>query len=822
MIGKRKMLAKFFAAAFACAASSAGRAGEVVTNCWKGGNSTGGGWATAANWSAGVPVKGQVVKIDGGASVEMSNDDYATAKLASAFDIQDEGSTLYLPQAATAANTFAPVNLGEGTRLFIQGGKNTTINGLSGHGVVTNAFNTERILTIGVKGDTTLYEFAGRIDGKIGINSTGRLRLTGVESATSSRLVVLRNSDTHNGAPVCGTLDIMRFGTSGDSCSSIGKPPASSTGSVDIRYSGWLTYFGVGETTDRYFAFRYLKDGARAYPNTLDAGPNGGVTFTGTFELAKESGYAARMVLTGSNTSECVLAGPFKDGGDGTTHITKRGSGVWRFADNASRNNRNGFAVEEGTLRFDSIAEKGSVCSLGLATKLQKPYQGTYTADNDEDYAYLLGGATTNVVFEFTGSRYDGVTTRPIALKGKGGRLKSSSSSDCGGISFSGVSALEEGDAVKTLYLSGKNVAGQLGNVSDGKGRLGITKEDFGTWTLFGNQTFSGPLNVEAGKLIVARQRPYTWFKFIVRGVTGEVFYFNEIGLFDANGNRQNLGLKAVYDESLTLGAYGNNKLDWHELGFGEATIGTKSLIYYYAQDNLKMDCLFDGNVETCWRTAKTATSGIPNWDGNWVPIVMRLADGANEVSGCDVVSWSTQSITAFSLEGSCDGTTWVNLLEKRQGEFDYSKTKKWLSDLSAFPSADGKHIPAEGWRFVGHEPAAGSQLQNVSAVNVAPGATLKAVGQVALNCLTIDAARGNGVVDGFDFAEEGTLQVVSGSAGLRQFTAPLLLANLPEGALARLKKWKVAVNGVRTAASVSYADGVVTVTRPGGVIVLR
>ena len=142
MIGKRKMLAKFFAAAFACAASSAGRAGEVVTNCWKGGNSTGGGWATAANWSAGVPVKGQVVKIDGGASVEMSNDDYATAKLASAFDIQDEGSTLYLPQAATAANAFAPVNLGEGTRLCIQGGKNTTINGLSGHGVVTNAFNT--------------------------------------------------------------------------------------------------------------------------------------------------------------------------------------------------------------------------------------------------------------------------------------------------------------------------------------------------------------------------------------------------------------------------------------------------------------------------------------------------------------------------------------------------------------------------------------------------------------------------------------------------------------------------------------------------------
>ena len=171
--------------------------GDVATNVWQGGNSTGGGWATAANWSLGVPVKGQVVKIDGGAKVEMSNEDLTTAKLAAGFDVQGEGSTLYFPQNATAVNTFAPVNLGDETRLFIQGLKNTTINGLSGSGTVTNAFSTERILTVGVAGDTTLYEFSGRIDGIIAVNSTGRLRLTGTESTTPSRLVVLRNKDTY-------------------------------------------------------------------------------------------------------------------------------------------------------------------------------------------------------------------------------------------------------------------------------------------------------------------------------------------------------------------------------------------------------------------------------------------------------------------------------------------------------------------------------------------------------------------------------------------------------------------------------------------------
>ncbi len=798
--------------------------GDVATNVWQGGNSTGGGWATAANWSLGVPVKGQVVKIDGGAKVEMSNEDLTTAKLAAGFDIQGEGSTLYFPQNATAANTFAPVNLGNGTRLFIQGNKNTTINGLSGSGTVTNAASSMLVLTIGVAGNTTLYEFSGRIDGKIGLNVTGRVRLTGTDSTTPDRLVVLRNSDKHDGAPVCGTLDIMSFGKGGDESSSIGKPPAagSTAGSVDIRYSGWLTYFGQGEITDRNFAFRYLIDGARAYPNTLDAGPNGGVTFTGKFELTKDTqgDYASRMVLTGSNTAECVLAGAFTDGGVGATHITKRGSGVWRFADNAARNNRGGFAVEEGTLKFDSIAEKGKVCSLGLATKLQKPYQGTYTDDNDVDYAYLLGGETTNVVFEFTGSRYDTVSTRPIALKGMGARLKSSATKNGLGLSFSGVSALAEGEAVKTLYLSGKDTASQLGEVSDGKGKVGITKEDSGTWTLFGNQTFSGPLNVESGTLVVAEARPYTWFRFTVKGVTGEVFYLNEIGLFDADGERQNLGMRAVYADGLALGDYRSNAFDYHTLGLGEVTVATNKTIFYHATSTIAN--LFDGNVEACWRTAKTTKSGLPSWTANWVPIVFRLSDDAKEVCSCDIVSWSSQSVTAFSLEGSVDGKTWVNLLDKEAGSFDYTKTKKWLSTLTTFPTADGKHIPAEGWRFTGHEPAAESQLENVSAVNVAPGATLKAVGAVTLNMLTLDAVRGNGTIDGFDFAKTGVVDVLSADSSEREIRASITFLNCPEGALKRLEGWRVTFDGVRNGATISVVDDVVTVRRPGTVVVVR
>ena len=50
-------------------------------------------------------------------------------------------------------------------------------------------------------------------------------------------------------------------------------------------------------------------------------------------------------------------------------------------------------AVEEGVLRFTSIADTNVVCSLGLATMLQSAYTGAYNPSKNVDYAYLLCGA---------------------------------------------------------------------------------------------------------------------------------------------------------------------------------------------------------------------------------------------------------------------------------------------------------------------------------------------------------------------------------------------------------------------------------------------
>ena len=829
MAKMRSVLFRSLVVVVVCCATANAVADAVVTNLWIGGNSEGGGWATAGNWSEGVPTSEQVVAFRNGDSVEISSDDLATALSVAGIDLDGAGTTLYLQQAATAMNTYPPVNIAAGSVLYVQRDANTKLKQLCGAGLVTNVTTTSRTLFIGTKGSRLVSDFSGRIGGEMAVYINSYARLTGTESTSTGVFVVYRDKDSEGGAPVFGTAEIVKFGSKGETSSSIGKPFSTlNNPSISIRYSGWLTYIGEGETTDRFVNFRYQTQGEHGYPNTLDAGAHGGLRFTGMFSSTHEGDRSFTIALTGSNAVPSVVACPWSEGGNGTGFIIKRGTGTWRFADNAARNNRNGFAVEEGTLQFDSIAETNVVCSLGLATMLQKPYIGTYTEANNVDYAYLLGGNTTNVVFEYTGSNYCMATTRPIALKGSGAWLRSSSPTATGGLSFSGVSAQAEGQAVKTLWLDGTNTLSCVGEISDGAGKVGVTKTGTGTWTLLGNQTFSGPLAVEEGTLLVARKRKYTWFRFSVRGVVfpssnKDIFYINEFGLFNSAGERQNLGLEAISSGTGRV----KNSIDYMTLLPGQATIGNSNETYWWPENYRNLNGLFDGEGSgKYWRTAYYGFSISWADESTHIPVVMRLPAGADEVSSCDVVLYSSsQSLTAFSVDGSVDGIVWKNLLNKREADEDFSHatTGKWLSDDSAYPTEGDTHIPAESWRFVGHDGGDNcSVLENVSAVNVASGATFRASDDIVLHRLTIDAANGNGTIDGFDFAESGVVDVVNMPSGAGSSVSAITLANLPEGALARLNGWRVSINGRATGSTVSFDGSTATVTRPGCMILVK
>ena len=308
----------------------------IVTNVWTGGNSEGGGWATAGNWSAGVTVAGQVLAFRNGDVVKMSNADVATATAVDGFDLRDEGTTLYLPQDASANNTYPPVYLDDGTTLYIQGAKNTTLKALNGSGHVTCAVTTaNRNLFLGEVGKTLVSDFAGRFSGRIVIYVAGSVRLTGKESTSTGGVIVYRNKNDQVAYPAYGTVEIAKFGMTND-VSSIG-----SKGGLAMRYAGRAIYIGDGETTDQVITFRHQANGVHNYPETLDAGAHGGVTFNGTFTTShQEADRASTIVLTGSNTVPCVIAGEWKESIENGTghlvaHVTKRGSGTWRFADHA-------------------------------------------------------------------------------------------------------------------------------------------------------------------------------------------------------------------------------------------------------------------------------------------------------------------------------------------------------------------------------------------------------------------------------------------------------------------------------------------------------
>jgi len=705
-----------------------------------------------------------------------------------------EGGAIKTPQSATTAKSYPVITMSADTVFYTQIDKETKVMGLNGHGVVTNLSSSVQYITLGFRGDPTHSRYYGAIGGKIAISVLGRQDLLGTTStANGNSPKIYRNKDAGGYGPVYGALGIANFGMNGQP-SSVGA--FTSSNNIDLRYSGYLLYLGSGETTDRALAFRYITGAESSYPNTLDVGATGGVRFEGKWEFAKTDGNAAEVVLTGSNTVPCVVACEIKDGVEGlpSAFLHKRGSGTWRFADHASRGNRGVIAVEEGTLQFDSIANKGEVCSLGLATMLQSAYQGSYTPMKDVPYAYLLGNAaTTNVVFEYTGATKCTATNRFIALTGKGATLKSTASTLAGGISLAGVSALASGDAVKTLWLDGTNLTSRLADVTDGEGKVGVMKVGSGRWTLDGAQTFSGPLVIKEGELHLAPTKNYTWFRFNVRGTGNQVFFFGKTGLFDKDGYRQDLGIKmlwpydTVYKDGKPVGDYYENPIETAFLEPGELTFSPRQ--FHYNVDN-PPDKLFISTSGSYWRSAWQTTGIGWNSTNSWIRFIYRLPAGAREVTGFDVIPYtSTQRVTAFSLDGSVDGENWTELLSK--SSYDMPENAGWWASTSNESySATAPHTPAEGWRFVGHvgDGSVSTQLVNAS-VSVAPGAKRVADGEgVTLSRLTLDGT-GNGTVAGVTFAPKGQLRL-SNLPTSAVFDVPMTFARCT--GIANLSNWAV------------------------------
>lgn len=637
----------------------------------------------------------------------------------------------------------------------------TLVNGSSqfaslwGDGTLTNRGSTGGPFQLRVMVGPS--EFGGQIHGYIRYYSQGAFALTGTNSSFSGNFAI-----HSSGGP--GITGAKKIGMKG-------LPSSTGTSTqIDIRENGGtFQYLGTGETTDKTFSL---------YPSAnravIDGGLNGGVTFNGSWNTS--GGRLVRLAITGANATPCVFNGAYSEhtqnGTNYSTYVTKEGAGTWIFKHHASRSNRGVVDVRDGTLQFESIAEVGQVCSLGRSDLLFADVINANTNGLGVPYAFSLGTASTVGTLEYIGTNAATCSSRKLVLQGNG-RLKSDSAS----LKFSGgIQALTAG--AKTLFIAGA-ATNALGSVSDGAGTVGITKEGAGTWILPVTNTFSGPLEVKAGQMVLDK-RGYAYYRFNMLQrcyifPTGDSnIELTEFSLYSADGVRRNLNLV----KNGTNNVAGLNPGQFCPMG---------SYPTYATRNDTN---LFDGNINSQWTTDTGAF--LPSTP---LSLVMRLPEGTPPITGYDLQYWNAitnRFLSGWSLEGSRDGSTWdtlhsvMNFVPVPPAVIGAAGAKWWYST--------GTITPGNGFG-VGDGRLTSAQLKADVQVSVAAGAALTLLGgSEPLSALSVDCDAGGGTINELSLAQTGRIDLTGTSFQGLNFAVPLTIGALtnPEA----LKNWSLYING--------------------------
>ena len=698
---------------------------------------------------------------------------------------------------------------------------------LSGAGMITNAVAGAKssIRVLGNSYDGRYSVFDGVIGGSVQVYAYGsRLDLTNFDNTFSDII------DTRYDGANEGVFGVYRFSKVD------GKSPIGSHSTINMSNGGTLLYLGTGnETCSRSFAMNGPPD------FKIDAGAYGGVNFASGWSAYSTCTNNLILTLTGSNAAPCTVSGTFAEKyavnnaekiGPRVSHrIVKEGTGTWRFADNNGRLNAGVYEVNDGTLQFASIAETNVVCSLGLATALFSRYSGRYDASKRVDYAFELGATNGHVAtMEYTGSSAVSVNTRKFALKGDG-RLVA----DAGALELSGFGTLNGANA--TLRLAGDSAHGNtLRDITNDLGRITLVKEGNGTWTLDGDLSFRGDVRVEKGVLNVTQA--YRYYRVLLKengygagtssttGWSTNFIELCEVCLFDAQGRRMNINLT---DGFSTYGL-GKNKLEPGRFAVTRYSDGS------YPRMDHPLYALFDdfrgsipksaGSTQTCQSSLQvTANIHAPTRTDplSWISIAMRLPLGSAAVASYDFVTSAAasqnMSLYAWELQGSFDAQEWISLSDSQTdlGNPTPPGADRWQKTGEVFMSGDTANGTHEG--FAARRPSAAGVFANVESVSVASGATLRTLDGVTLKGLAVDPA-GAGTIDGFAFAENGTLNVLSGSDSGQTITLPGTYQNV--SGLEKISGWNVKLNGNASRYRAQVSGGVIKVLPPGTLILFR
>ena len=654
---------------------------------------------------------------------------------------------------------------------------------LSGGGTVTNDSANHSVLYVGSdarKKISSPYVFSGKIGGRMSVYARLNTSYTGTESTFTSKFSITSylTGDDEENITKGGVARVMKIGK-------YGEPSSMGSDNVSFGNNGGCLYFlGASDTTDKTFDM-----GGNSAAVMVNGGTNGNLTFLGAWSIATSN---MRHLLLDGEGGVCTLdndmTGYSKSGTNYTAYVTKRGAGTWHFKAGHDRSLVNGvFAVENGTIRFDSMAKAGKTCSLGAASDLFKPVIGLQNEDNREDYAYLLGSgsaaAPTNGTLQYVGTTNFWVNNRKIALK-TSGKLAAEST---GAIKWQGVEARGE-EGAKTLVLGGAGTGDNtLYDLADGENRpVSLVKEDAGEWTVSGNLTFSGALDVRGGILNVIAApvgTPYSYYRFTlmenvyhcsrygdVKKVSNDrhVYQLQEFGLYDEDGNRQNIFLPPF------------TNIMFNALKPGQAAFDDDK--FFNPNASGRYVCrLFDGTSYNAslgigyggFEAYVSADPSLSN-SNSWVSVVMRLTNSTPVIAAYDICCYigtndtsnPGRGVTAYTLDGGVDGVHWERLAEDLEAVVPGGNACWYASPSVGLDKTTLGKNGRVGFKFGGNRLGtvtnAFSTLANVSSVSVTGGGVLRTTAPVTLKSgvtLTLDAASG-GAMEGFVLPASGTLSV--------------------------------------------------------------
>lgn len=737
---------------------------------------------------------GKIVKRGKGALYLDNNTNNLAYQVTSGLLIEDGGIHLPAQSANGKTSNHLAIELNAPGVLFMTGGDTnndcrTVVNRLSGNGMVTNAWAMNQI----IQTDPGTSDFYGKIGGTLSsiyVYPSSTLNLRGTNSTFTAAVMSF------------GTIGLAKVGYDASAPSSMGRNGTLSlipNGGSDY---GRFVYLGEGEATVKTLAFDKWNS---ANAMTADGGVTGGLVWNGPITVSANNGVMNSLYFTGEHTNACEVGGSWTEPATGTAYVTKKGSGTWIFRHHASRAMKGVVDVKEGTLRFESLAEKGTVCSLGLSTlTCWNVLGGAFTNDvHRVPYAFVLGGgtkgeATLECIGRASVTNVDAAAERPLVLAGAG-RLKTSGRWP---FSLKGVSSIAASPC--TITLDGTNTLSALSTVTNGASALSVVKEGAGTWTLRGALDFSGALAVKAGTLVVeAPDTPYSFFRLSIyyinssfNGQSDTCVGGSEFALYDAYGIRRNVGLSVpatTVAPAVTL-LPGEASIDEP---LSKITSGAQG---WFTNSGLWLRNLFDEIGGSTFLTA--TTYGAPTYanTSSWVTVSMRLNASSPAITSYDLMctAGATRRVWGYEVRGSTDGVTW-DLLDDRGTNYCKDVTGLvWYSDRSSTVTG-----ARQGFAIASAPAYAANtaQLARVSSVSVAAGATLKAKGTVTLSALTLDCANGNGTLNGFAFADAGVVNLVNFTPGANAQNVPITFANTGAAALAKVnsRTWAVSVNGVVT-----------------------